>query len=76
MPHQTPMDAIAAAIERANIDFPNSKGGGTWPHTYRPMEECCHLAQAVIAGLEKWGYSIVPSVELGEHFPAKACPRT
>jgi hypothetical protein len=63
MPHQTPMDAIAAAIERANIDFPHSDGGGTWPHTYRPMDECCHLAQAVISGLEKWGYSIVPSVK-------------
>jgi hypothetical protein len=63
MPHQTPMDAIAAAIERANIDFPRSDGGRTWPDTYRPMEECYHLAQAVISGLEKWGYAITPSVK-------------
>ena len=61
MAHQTPLDAIAAAIERANIDFPDAASGNTWPHVYRPMEECCHLAKAVVSGLEKWGYAIVPS---------------
>jgi hypothetical protein len=52
MAHQTPMDAMAAAIERANIDFPDADDGGTWPRVYRPREECCHLAQAVISGPE------------------------
>jgi hypothetical protein len=61
MGHQTPLDAIAAAIERANIDFPDNASGDTWPPFYRPLEECCHLAKAIVSGLEKWGYVIVSS---------------
>jgi hypothetical protein len=64
MAHQTPLDAIAAAIERANIDFPDAASGDAWPHVYRSMEECCHLARAVVSGLEKWGYAIVPSASV------------
>jgi hypothetical protein len=64
MAHQTPLDAIAAAIERANIDFPDGASGNTWPHVYRPMEECSHLAKAVVSGLEKWGYTIVASTSV------------
>jgi hypothetical protein len=63
MGHQTPLDAIAAAIERANLDFPDTGQGSTWPRFYRPMDECCHLAKAVVSGLAQWGYAIVPSEE-------------
>jgi hypothetical protein len=56
MAHPTPFEAIAAAIESANIDFPDAGDGTTWEHIYRSTEECNHLARAVIAGLEKWGY--------------------
>jgi hypothetical protein len=66
MAHQTPLDAIAAAIERANIDFPDTAGGDIWPQVYRPMEECCHLAKAIVSGLEQWGYAIVPSASAGK----------
>jgi hypothetical protein len=64
MVHQTPLDAIAAAIEAANIDFPEAGQGGTWPRLYRPMDECCHLAKAVLSGLRQWGYVIVPADEV------------
>jgi hypothetical protein len=63
MAHPTPFEAIAAAIESANIDFPDAGDGTTWEHIYRSTEECNHLARAVIAGLEKWGYSIVPKAQ-------------
>jgi hypothetical protein len=63
MAHPTPFEAIAAAIESANIDFPDAGDGTTREHIYRPTEECNHLARAVIAGLEKWGYSIVPTAQ-------------
>jgi hypothetical protein len=61
MPNPTALKVIAAAIESANIDFPNAGDGTTWPQIYRSTEECIHLARAVVSGLEKWGYSIVPS---------------
>jgi hypothetical protein len=66
MAHQTPLEAIAAAIESANIDFPDAGDGTTWAHIYRSTEECNHLARAVVSGLEKWGYSIVPSTGAGK----------
>jgi hypothetical protein len=64
MPDPTVLQVIAAAIESANIDFPDSDDGTTWERIYRSTEECNHLARAVVSGLEKWGYSIVPSVPI------------
>ena len=61
MSDPTVLQVIAAAIESANIDFPDSDDGTTWERIYRSTEECNHLARAVVSGLEKWGYSIVPS---------------
>jgi hypothetical protein len=46
MAHPTPFEAIAAAIESANIDFPDAADGTTWEHIYRSTEECNHLARA------------------------------
>jgi hypothetical protein len=63
MAHPTPFEAIAAAIESANIDFLDASDGTTWEHIYRSTEECNHLARAAIAGPEKWGYSIVPKAQ-------------
>jgi hypothetical protein len=42
---------------------PGARDGTTWEHIYRSTEESNHLARAVIAGLEKWGYSIVPKAQ-------------
>lgn len=61
MPNSTALKVIAAAIESANIDFPDAGDGTSWERFYRSTEECNHLARAVVSGLEKWGYSIVPS---------------
>ena len=54
MSDPTVLQVIAAAIESANIDFPDSPDGTTWERIYRSTEECNHLARAVVSGLEKW----------------------
>jgi hypothetical protein len=55
MAHPTPFEAIAAAIESANIDFPDAGDGTTWEHIYRSTEECNHLARA------GWKSGAIPS---------------
>lgn len=60
MSYPTLSAVIASAIESANIDFPDFGDGTARDRIYRETEECNHLARAVVSGLKRWGFSILP----------------
>ena len=49
---------ILAALENANINFPDLGGGATRNALYRDPEESRHLGIAVLDALRRQGYEI------------------